>query len=313
MKDDEKTSKHRVVGPSEYAETWEEERLEAQHGEPILVLIGHPQTRKLGQRYRIPFGESLEIGRSNECTISFPDALSVSRVHSRMGFDARGVWVQDQGSTNGTLINQCLISERTYLESGDRIEMGAILLKFLRERDIEAAYFDTLHQLALQDGLTEIANKRRFDDELEREFCRARRHDRQLSLILFDIDTLKPINDRYGHLCGDLVLQTIARLVALQMRREEVVARIGGDEFGIITAEVGADGAEILAERLRIAIQGALAEPEFAEGKLLVTCSFGVAELTPGMANKRDLVEAADRALRMSKEDGRNRVTVAAP
>ena len=115
--------------------------------------------------------------------------------------------------------------------------------------------------------------------------------------ILFDVDDFKQINDEHGHLCGDFVLQQIARIGRREMRREELLGRLGGDEFGILSPEVEADGAVVLAERLRTAIAARRFSAEFITQPLEVTCSFGVAQLTPEMSNPEAFFSAADSAL----------------
>jgi diguanylate cyclase (GGDEF)-like protein len=291
-------------------DTAESDVVDTESGEPILVLIAHPQQRVLGRRQVLSTNQPVTVGRAQSCQLDFPDVPSMSREHARVGCDDNGVWVEDLGSTNGTYVNHVRIEGQRYLESGDRLQCGEVHFKFLRELDVEAAYFNTLHQLALQDGLTEIANKRRFDDELGREFSRARRYLRQLSLVLFDVDDLKVINDAHGHLTGDFVLQAIARIVRGHMRREEILARIGGDEFGILIPEVDAAGAKVVAERIRESIDEYEIKSDFISETLGVTCSFGIAELNPDMATSEELFTAADNALYDSKVAGRNRVTV---
>ncbi len=275
-----------------------------------LVVIAHPERRFLGRRYDLPRGHSLRIGRSPECEINLPDAPLLSREHALIRWDDSGIWVEDLDSTNGTFINETRIENHHLLTSGDRIECGGIHFKFLQEHDVEAAYFETLHRLALQDPLTGIANRRLFDEELHREFARALRHGRNLSLILFDIDNLKEINDRQGHVCGDLVLQYIARTGREQMRREELFGRLGGDEFGILCPEADSGGAAVLAERLRSAISGTPITVEGEEVPLRITCSFGVAQFDPAMETAEALFEAADQALYRSKNGGRNRISI---
>ena len=276
----------------------------------VLVLIAHPLQRFLGRRHHLTPGTSIIVGRSPDCEIDLPDVPLMSRVHARIAWDDDGVWVEDQGSTNGTFVNQKKVEGRRYLDNGDRIQCGGVHFKFLRELDVEAAYYDTLHHLALQDSLTEIANKRLFDEELNREFSRARRHDRRLSLILFDIDDFKRINDKHGHLCGDFVLQQIAVIGRREMRREELLGRLGGDEFGILSPEVDAAGATVLAERLRQVIAETRFSAEIFESPLQVTCSFGVAQLTPQMTTADAFYTAADKALYQSKSEGRNLVSI---
>ena len=275
----------------------------------VLVLIAHPLQRFLGRRQHLTPGTSITVGRSPDCEIDLPDVPLMSRVHAKIVWDDDGIWVEDQGSTNGTFVNREKVEERRYLDNGDRIQCGGVHFKFLRELDVEAAYYETLHQLALQDSLTEIANKRLFDEELNREFARARRHHRRLSLILFDVDDFKRINDKHGHLCGDFVLQQIAVIGRREMRREELLGRVGGDEFGILSPEVDAEGATVLAERLRQAIAETRLSAEIFESPLQVTCSFGVAELMPQMTTAEAFYSAADKALYESKNEGRNLVS----
>jgi diguanylate cyclase (GGDEF)-like protein len=278
-------------------------------GDPILVLIAHPDQTAIGTRFSVACCGSVDIGRSHDCELSFPDAVSVSRIHARIVSAADGVFIEDLDSTNGTFVNQSRVGDRTKLSSGDRVQLGDLHFKFLRAHDPEHAYHAALYQLALQDGLTEVANKRRFDDELQREFARAGRYGRTFSLILFDVDDFKSINDSHGHLCGDVVLQKIARLAAQMMRREATLARLGGDEFGILNPEVSADGAFILAEKLRLLIASEDFAPEVGHTRIAVTCSFGVAELDPDMATPDEVFHAADTALYRSKRDGANRTT----
>jgi len=335
MDTEENEPEERFAKTVDLEESAESEKIRSAEDALVLVLIAHPQQRSLGQRHHLKRESTIEVGRAPECEINFPDVPLLSRVHSRIGWDEDGVWVEDLDSTNGTFVNQVRIDDRCILQSGDRIQCGGVHFKFLRELDVEAAYYETLHQLALQDALTEIANKRLFDEELDREFSRARRHDRELSLILFDIDDFKQINDLHGHLCGDFVLQEIAKIGRREMRREELLGRLGGDEFGILSPEVEADGAMVLAERLRTAIAESTISaeiieaplktpgstgvtqlpPEVATGEIIekplrVTCSFGVAQLTPEMATAEIFYAAADKALYASKSGGRNRVTV---
>ena len=322
----------KTVDLEESAET---EQIRSAEEALVLVLIAHPEQRSLGRRHHLKQGSSIEVGRSPDCEIDFPDVPLLSRVHARIGWDDDGPWVEDLKSTNGTFVNQVRIEGRCALNSGDRVQCGGVHFKFLRELDVEAAYYETLHQLALQDALTEIANKRLFDEELDREFSRARRHDRRLSLILFDIDDFKQINDQHGHLCGDFVLQQIAKIGRREMRLEELLGRLGGDEFGILSPEVEAGGAMVLAERLRAAIAESpiaaeiiktplkvpsspgvaqlppeMGTAEIIETHLRVTCSFGVAQLTSEMETAEIFYAAADKALYASKSGGRNRVTV---
>ena len=277
--------------------------------EANLILISHPLNQHIGQRYRLALGQSLEIGRSPQVEISLPEVPSISRNHARLEHQRGVVVLRDLQSTNGTAVNDRLIDGPTVLRSGDRFQVGAVHFKFLHERDVEHAYHDAIFDLVIRDGLTGIFNKRKFDEEIEREFARARRYGRALSLIYADIDLFKDVNDNHGHLAGDFVLQQVAGRMKRSLRAEQVLARIGGEEFGILCPETDAGGAAEVAEKLRAAI----AETPFSSSTLTihVTCSFGVAARSEGMAGVSDLCNEADHALYRSKNEGRNRVTVA--
>ena len=277
--------------------------------EASLILIAHPEQRHLGSRYRLTRGGSLEIGRAPTADVSLPEVLSVSRNHARLHWTDGGVQIEDLGSTNGVCLNNRRLEGPTVLQNGDRVQTGAVHFKFLLEKDLEHAYHLAVYELMMRDGLTELYNRRKFEEESQREFARAERYDRPLSLILFDIDLFKGINDTHGHLAGDAVLKSMATLLSGHVRAEQVMARVGGEEFALLCPEVDAEGARALAERLREAIaQQAHGEER---SRFLITCSFGVAARSPGMASPLDLFAASDDALYRSKQAGRNRVSLA--
>lgn len=276
--------------------------------EAHLILFAHPEDRMLGARFRLPPHAKLEIGRSSSADISMPGIRSLSRHHVRLEHLGPVVRIEDLGSTNGTYVNDLRLGAPQRLRSGDRFQAGALHFKFLHEADPENAYHDAIYQLVICDGLTRIHNKRKFDEEQQREFERAKRHGRPLSLIFFDIDHFKKVNDDYGHLCGDYVLQQIARRIEPFLRPEQTFARAGGEEFAILCPETDAKGAERLAEKVRKEI--AAAELRYEGVDLRVTCSFGVAGLDDSMDRPTDLYARADQAMYRSKHDGRNRVTV---
>jgi len=277
-------------------------------GHAILILIAHPDNECLGSRTRLEVGSTLTIGRDATCEIAFPEVPSLSRAHARVWYSDDGVVVDDLGSTNGTFVNDRRVSGGIFLASGDRIQFGALHFKFFREQDVEAAYHEAIHLLVTQDGLTEIANRRKFNEELSREFARAERHERPLAVIVFDIDGFKQINDTMGHLCGDFVLKRLARICGRRLRPEQVFARMGGDEFAILSPETRLDGVRILAERLRVSIEEHRFETDMVPDSFQVTCSFGCAEMTGSMNSENQLIDAADKALYTAKREGRNRV-----
>ena len=277
--------------------------------EANIILISHPQNRNIGRRFRLAAGGGLEIGRSPQAEVSLPEVPSVSRNHARLEYQGGVVILRDLQSTNGTAVNDRLIDRPTALRSGDRFQVGAVHFKFLHERDVEHAYHNAIFELVIRDGLTGVFNKRKFDEEIEREFARARRYGRPLSLIFVDIDFFKAVNDRHGHLAGDFVLQQVAARMRKSLRVEQVLARVGGEEFAVICPETDAIGAAEVAEKLRHVV----AQEPCRAGtiSIAVTCSFGVAQRTDGMTASTELSAAADAALYRSKADGRNRTSVA--
>lgn len=276
--------------------------------EADIILIAHPESQRLGSRFRLSPGSTLEIGRSASVRISLPEVLSLSRKHARLRYMGAAVTIEDLGSTNGTYVNGQPIHDRIVLRSGDRFQTAAVHFKFLHEQDVENAYHLAIYELVARDGLTEIYNKRKYEEEAQRELSRALRHRRPLSLIIFDLDEFKQINDTYGHLCGDFVLKQVASMARDLVRPEQVLARVGGDEFVILAPETPLAGAEALAAKLRDKIAGL--DHRYGDLRISLTCSFGVAELTETMSSPQDLYHAADSALLLAKRSGRNRVGV---
>jgi diguanylate cyclase (GGDEF)-like protein len=174
-----------------------------------------------------------------------------------------------------------------------------------------------LSELATQDGLTQICNRRRFDEYLDHEWRRLLRSQAPLSLILLDIDWFKQYNDTYGHLAGDQCLQQVAQSLKQSMQRStDLVARYGGEEFAIILPDTTETGAQFLAEQVRsqIAQMPILDLSGHGNGSMSsqVTVSIGVASHIPfPEASPKRLVAAADLALYRAKEQGRNRVCLA--
>ncbi len=274
--------------------------------EAAVILIAHPENRRLGTRFRVIPGNVLEIGRSQDAQISLPEVPSLSRLHARLQFLDGRVSLEDLESRNGTFVNDRSAKGAIELKSGDRFQVGAVHFKFLHERDVEHAYYEAIHEMVVRDGLTGVHNRRKFTEEANREVARAGRHGRPLSLILADIDLFKAVNDTHGHLAGDAALKQIATRIAGQVRAEEVFARIGGEEFAVLCPETYVSGAAVLAEKLR----AACADPplDCAGVEISATCSFGVAQFGGAMAKLEDLMRAADRALYRAKSGGRNRV-----
>ncbi|HWT45121.1 MAG TPA: diguanylate cyclase [Vicinamibacterales bacterium] len=171
-----------------------------------------------------------------------------------------------------------------------------------REREEAVA---KLREYANHDGLTGIANRRYFEARLREEFARWQRHGGELSMLLFDLDHFKKINDEFGHVAGDAVLRATAQRVSAVVRQENTFGRFGGEEFALLLPATGLDEAMLVAEKVRLAISGTPVEVDGVS--VPVTASCGGATARAGMADCVSLVNDADAALYTAKREGRNR------
>jgi two-component system, cell cycle response regulator len=269
-----------------------------------LVVIYTAEPGLLGKRFVLDKSPT-RVGRGADSHIVL-EGDSVSRRHAHLERRTGAWYVVDDGSTNGTYVNEEQISREQLLNNGDRIKIGPSILKFLSGADAEAKYHEEIYRMTIVDGLTQIHNKRALFEALEKELMRARRYERDLSLLMFDIDFFKRINDQYGHLAGDHVLRELARVVQERIRREEVFARYGGEEFVILLPETPLQGAAALAENLRARV--ANHSFVFQGERIPVTVSIGTALLGENDKVGADLIQRADEKLYEAKRGGRNRV-----
>lgn len=266
----------------------------------LVVIYG----QEMGRRVRVTT-EPLVIGRSPKCEIQV-DQESVSRNHCRIRFEGGEFLVRDLGSTNGTYVNDDLVHDDGRLRHGDQLKVGRTILKFIVGDNVEAEYHEEVYRLMTTDGLTQLHNKRYFDEMLDREVARAKRYKRSFSLLVFDIDLFKKVNDRFGHLAGDAILRQLGAVLLGRLRVNDVLARIGGEEFALITPEVGLDGAQELAGKINRLIGNTYFE--FEGTRVGVTISVGVAEWQPHYEDPADLLKAADDKMYEAKRNGRNQV-----
>ena len=188
------------------------------------------------------------------------------------------------------------------LTAGGLVVAG-LIVGLLRDR--VDGLVSRLETAAVTDPLTGLLNRRGFEGVMTTELERARRHGRPLALVVGDIDHFKSINDSLGHLAGDTALERVGGILAEAVRRLDTIARIGGEEFALVLPDADEQAAFVLAERLRRDVQGA-----FGGDLAPMTMSFGVAAYPKDAGGAERLLQAADRALYLAKELGRNRVVV---
>jgi diguanylate cyclase (GGDEF)-like protein len=265
----------------------------------LVVIYG----MELGKKFNLE-GSSIIIGRSSKCDVQI-DQESVSRNHCKLINTGKSVIVRDLGSTNGTYVNDAPVDEHV-LRDGDLIKIGRSIFKFLTGGNIENAYHEEIYRLTTVDGLTQIYNKRYFTEVLEREISRSHRYGRDLSLIMFDIDHFKQVNDTFGHLAGDHVLKHLASVVKGRIRREDIMARYGGEEFAIILPEIDSYNSRQFADKIRRLVEKTVFK--FEDTAIPVTISVGVATSHADLSSPEEFIKQSDDALYEAKRQGRNRV-----
>jgi len=296
--------------------------------EACLVVINGIE---LGKKYALSQPTTV-IGRSSKGDIQI-DEEAISRSHATIYDTGEHYLLKDMASTNGTYVNDLEITNQP-LRDGDQIKIGRTIFKFLTGSNVEASYHEEIYRLTTVDGLTQIFNKRYFLKAIEQEMSRSIRYDRNLSLIMCDLDHFKAINDTYGHLAGDHILKKVAQRINSQVRRDDIFARYGGEEFVLLLPEITRAQAVRIADKIRAIVA---AEPfEFDDTEIHVTLSLGVADLeefrqmTPPVVsavpessgslesistteaqevvNFHPFIKLADDRLYEAKERGRNRV-----
>jgi len=274
--------------------------------EACLVHI-YPTGPLMGIRHLL--GEKpIVIGRGEDCDIRILDN-SVSRRHARVEHLDEGFFVLDMQSTNGTFVNDAVSKEGTpiLLKDGDYLRVGNCIYRFLAGGNVEAEYHEEIYRLTIIDALTQIYNQRYLLEFLEREVLRTSRHGRPLSLLIFDIDRFKSINDEMGHLVGDYTLRELAACVRKMVRREDLFSRYGGEEFVVVLVETNHKQALEAAERIRSLVEKHTFR--FEQQSFNLTISIGVAECpNDGSATSLELIKKADENLYEAKHAGRNRV-----
>jgi diguanylate cyclase (GGDEF)-like protein len=286
------------------SDTLERKLEEARGRNPSLVIIlGRP----LGQQFVLD-GKNLVMGRQPDCDIWIADE-SISRAHAEISKDHNSECsVTDLDSTNGTYLNERRIKpkEQAILKDGDLLKVGNIILKFIAEGSIDNIFHSEMFNLAMFDDLTGIYNRKSIMDALEIEFKHARMSDHFFSIITFDLDRLKWINDTYGHAAGDFALKETAGTIKKSLREGDLFGRVGGDEFLIVLGRTNLSNACYIAERIRADIEA----HDFIYGgnEIPLTISLGVWSPDSSIHSAENLYMRADGALYKAKNNGGNKV-----
>ncbi|MBB5322533.1 GGDEF domain-containing protein [Marinobacter oulmenensis] len=167
---------------------------------------------------------------------------------------------------------------------------------------------DKLATLSITDRLTGLLNRGAWENLVDAEYERFRRYGQSATLVMFDIDHFKKVNDTHGHLAGDEVIRHTAQVTLSNIRQTDSAGRYGGEEFGVILPETDAEGARIICERIRTAIEESTVKT--TTGDIRYTISVGISQLEEGPENYMQWLQKADEGLYEAKEGGRNRVVV---
>lgn len=285
-------------------------RIQAADSAPpvIVVLIGPPGY--VGKQYPISSND-IVIGRSVETQV-YVDDKSLSRSHAKFAVVANEVSIIDLGSTNKTVVNGNALPPLApcKLKNNDQIKTGNVVFKFLEKGNIEALTNQTMYEKANRDALTGAHSKGSLLEKGPEAIRRSELLNEELSVIVFDIDHFKKINDSYGHAAGDIVLKELANVVSSKLiRSNDYFARYGGEEFVLILSGATTKMASEIAERVRHTIETQVFLYE--TNTIPVTISLGVVTKSTNDTDWPELFDRADKALYASKQGGRNRVTIA--
>jgi diguanylate cyclase (GGDEF)-like protein len=271
---------------------------------PVLMVLTGPQ---VGQR--ILLEQAATVGRDPEADLMLFDE-SVDWHHARLEPGAEGWTVVDLTGERRTEVNGMRVS-RMLLSPDDQLLVGATVLRFEVHDPVEQAYDEAVLERLYTDELTGLLARRKFDIELRSAVSAAARRDEPLALVILDIDGLKPINDRHGHLVGAGVIADVGRLVGEVVGERGPCCRLGGDEFGVALPATGREAAAALADAVRARVAGRSFEHEGEP--LRVRLSGGVAQYPTDGATPLELLRRADEALYRAKRGGGDRIARAAP
>ncbi len=295
--------------PESAPETYQQSSEVLQLADQLASVYIESETAEKARIIQKKLIEKFDIDENQALSLLDDIATSSSRIIASFDLDPGDIRPYSSllQEANNELGKLNLSNEQMILEMMEAKEKVEKLAQTLTDANIR------LKELVYRDGLTGLYNHRYFQESLSNELARAARYHSSVSLILFDIDFFKKVNDTHGHPAGDLVLMNIARAVTSAVRPCDIVSRYGGEEFAVILPETSAAGVKVFAARLRRCVEGIAT---LVDGQLIyVTVSAGATTYDQKRAKttKSDLIETADRGLYLSKQNGRNQVTVLEP
>lgn len=302
------------------------------HNPPLILVADDDKSTRLGLRQAMEQEgyQVIEASDGESCLTMFeqsrPDIVLLDAIMPRK--DGFTCCIKIQQMSGNTRTPVLMITGLEDQESVDQaFAVGAIdyITKpvhwaVLRQRvrlliqqirlyqQLEAANQE-LQRLASYDALTQVANRRRFDEYLQQEWQRMLRDQQQLSLILCDIDCFKPFNDTYGHQAGDDCLRQVASVIKQAARRSiDLPARYGGEEFAVVLPNTDQEGAILVAQEIQLSVKQLAIAHQSSKVNSVVTVSLGVASTIPSLITSPQLlITAADKALYQAKAEGRDR------
>jgi two-component system, cell cycle response regulator len=273
-------------------------RVKAPYRPVLVVLAGNEVGR------RVTVDRTILVGRDPEAELTLTDGL-VSWHHARIE-DLGDAWgLADLGSTNGTLVNGDRKNECA-LAPNDRLVFGSTVVSFELQDGVAQAYNEVVERLLNVDDLSGLYVRRKFDAELALLLEQARLQSQPLALLVMDLDGVKAINDKHGHLFGAYTIAEAGRLIGRVLGERGIAARFGGDEYLAALPEAGLEQGAALGEELRAAI----AQHEFVKDGIVLKpgISVGVAAFPESAGDAATLFQRADEALYRAKQAGKNRV-----
>jgi diguanylate cyclase (GGDEF)-like protein len=270
--------------------------------EPYLVAF----TGRQGlQRFKIIEGKTT-VGRSSKADIVLKDNR-ISGIHCLIDNIRGRIFIEDQGSTNGTYKNGHRV-KREAVTTNSNLQIGRTVMKIEYKNTSEVEFENELIRKATTDPSTGILNKSYFMTRAHEEIALAARTDSPVGLVMLDIDSFKKVNDTYGHQAGDYVINQLSMMINLQRRTEDLFGRYGGEEFVIlIRGNFDKERAKLFCERVRKSIESY--EFNYDGKKISITISLGLClEYGSNISSLQDLIRQADEALYRAKKNGRNRV-----